>query len=33
LKSNCREEVLNKYSWDLVTDRIEEELELVLGKK
>jgi glycosyltransferase involved in cell wall biosynthesis len=33
LKSNCREEVLNKYSWDLITDRIEEELELVWEKQ
>jgi len=33
LKSNCREEVLNKYSWDLVSDLIEEELELVWGKQ
>jgi glycosyltransferase involved in cell wall biosynthesis len=33
LKSNCREEVLKKYSWDLVTDQIEEELELIWKKK
>ena len=33
LKSNCREEVLNKYSWDLVVGRIEEELELVWEKQ
>ncbi len=33
LKSSCREEVLNKYSWDLVTDQIEEELELVWKKQ
>ena len=29
LKSKCREEALQKYSWDLVTDRFEEELDLV----
>ena len=33
LKSNCREEALKKYSWDLVTDRVEEELDLVWKNK
>ena len=33
LKSKCREEVLNKYSWDLITDRVEEELEFVWDKQ
>ena len=33
LKSKCREEVLQKYSWDLVTDRFEEELDLVWKSK
>jgi len=33
LKSNCREEALKKYSWDLVTDRVEEELDLVWENK
>jgi glycosyltransferase involved in cell wall biosynthesis len=33
LRSKCREEALKKYSWDLVTDRVEEELKLIWGKK
>jgi glycosyltransferase involved in cell wall biosynthesis len=33
LRSKCREEALKKYSWDLVTDRVEEELDLIWGKK
>ena len=33
LKSKCREEALQKYSWDLVTDRFEEELDLVWKSK
>ena len=33
LKSICREEALKKYSWDLVTDRFEEELEIVRKSK
>ena len=33
LKSKCREEALQKYSWDLVTDRFEEELDLVWKRK
>jgi glycosyltransferase involved in cell wall biosynthesis len=33
LKSKCRKEVLNKYSWDLITDRVEEELEFVWKKQ
>ena len=33
LKSNCRAEALKKYSWDLVTDRFEEELDLVWKNK
>ena len=33
LKSNCRAEVLKKYSWEMVTDKIEEELDLVWKNK
>ena len=33
LKSDCREEALKKYSWDLITDRFEEELDLVWKSK
>ena len=33
LKSKCREEALKKYSWDLATDRFEEELEVVWKSK
>ena len=33
LKSSCREEVLKKYSWEMVTDKIEEELGLVWKNK
>jgi glycosyltransferase involved in cell wall biosynthesis len=29
LKSICREQALKKYSWDLVTDRFEEELGII----
>ena len=33
LKSSCRAEVLKKYSWEMVTDKIEEELDLVWKNK
>jgi len=33
LRSKCREEALKKYSWDLATDRFEEELELAWKSK
>ena len=33
LRAKCREEALKNYSWNLVTDRIEEELGLIWKNK